>query len=106
PYEIRSGVRFFEQRHVKDVLAFLKIVVNPRDELSWKRALKIFPRIGERSATAVWDAIGTRPDPLASFREREGAGGMDIPRQAVAGLRPFRSLLTRLESPALRSSPA
>jgi len=44
PYEIRSGTRFFEQRHVKDVLAFLRIVVNPKDELSWKRALKLFPR--------------------------------------------------------------
>ncbi|HYR45430.1 MAG TPA: ATP-dependent helicase [Thermoanaerobaculia bacterium] len=106
PYEIRSGVRFFEQRHVKDVLAFLKIIVNPKDELSWKRALKIFPRIGERSATAVWDAIGTRPDPLASFREREDAAGMDIPRQAVAALRPLRALLARLESPSIRSSPA
>src|SRR5262249_29272518 len=53
-YEIRSGMRFFEQRHVKDVLAFLRIVVNPKDELSWKRALKIFPRVGERAAASVW----------------------------------------------------
>ena len=105
PYEIRSGTRFFEQRHVKDVLAFLRIVVNPKDELSWKRALKLFPRIGERSASAVWEAIGGRPDPLASFREREGRG-MDLPRGADAALRPFRSLLARLESPSIRSSPA
>ncbi|MFN2634646.1 MAG: ATP-dependent helicase [Thermoanaerobaculia bacterium] len=106
PYEIRSGMRFFEQRHVKDVLAFLRIVVNPKDELSWKRALKLFPRVGERAATAVWQAIGGRPDPLASFREREGAGGIELPRGAAAALQPFRSLLGRLESPSLRSSPA
>jgi DNA helicase II / ATP-dependent DNA helicase PcrA len=106
PYEIRSGTRFFEQRHVKDVLAFLKIVVNPKDELSWKRALKTFPRIGERSASAVWEAIGGRPDPLASFREREGTRGMDLPRGADAALRPFLRLLARLESPSVRSSPA
>jgi DNA helicase-2/ATP-dependent DNA helicase PcrA len=105
PYEIRSGTRFFEQRHVKDVLAFLRIVVNPKDELSWKRALKLFPRIGERSASAVWEAIGGRPDPLASFREREGRG-IDLPRGGEAALKPFRSLLARLESPSLRSSPA
>jgi len=106
PFEIRSGTRFFEQRHVKDVLAFLRIVVNPKDELSWKRALKIFPRIGERSASAVWEAIGGRPDPLASFREREGARGIDLPRGAEAALKPFLRLLTRLESPAIRSSPS
>jgi len=106
PYEIRSGTRFFEQRHVKDVLAFLKIVVNPKDELSWKRALKLYPRIGERSAAAVWEAIGNRPDPLASFHERDGTAGIDLPRTAAAGLRSARALLTRLDSASIRSSPA
>jgi len=106
PYEIRSGMRFFEQRHVKDVLAFLRIVVNPKDELSWKRALKVFPRVGERSAAAVWDAIGGRPDPLASFREREGWKGISLPRGAGQALKPFHDLLVRLESPAVRKSPA
>ncbi|MEO8432905.1 MAG: ATP-dependent helicase, partial [Acidobacteriota bacterium] len=105
PYEIRSGMRFFEQRHVKDVLAFLRIVVNPRDELSWKRALKLFPRVGERAASAVWEAIRSRPDPLASFREREGSAGIELPRGAAAALKPFAALLGRLESPAVRSSP-
>jgi ATP-dependent DNA helicase UvrD/PcrA len=105
-YEIRSGTRFFEQRHVKDVLAFLKILVNPKDELSWKRALKIFPRVGERAASAVWGAIGNRPDPLASFQERRGGGGMELPRGAAAALEPFRALMERLESPSIRSSPA
>ena len=105
PYEIRSGTRFFEQRHVKDVLAFLKIVVNPKDELSWKRALKIFPRIGERSASAVWEAIGTRPDPLAAFRSLEVAGAA-FGRNAEAALKPCRSLLSRLDSPSIRSSPS
>ena len=105
PYEIRSGTRFFEQRHVKDVLAFLRIVVNPKDELSWKRALKIFPRVGERSAAAVWDAIAARPDPLAAFRTLDAAGGA-FGRNADAALRPCRSLLAKLDSPAVRSSPS
>ena len=106
PYEIRSGMRFFEQRHVKDVLAFLKIIVNPRDELSWKRALKIFPRVGERSASAVWEAIGGRPDPLASFRERGGVKGIELPRGADLALAPFLRLLERLDGPSIRSSPS
>jgi len=105
PYEIRSDTRFFEQRHVKDVLAFLRIVVNPKDELSWKRALKIFPRMGERSAAAVWEAIGNRQDPLAAFRERDGKG-IAPARGAEASLRSLRALLARLDSPSVRSSPA
>ena len=105
PYEIRSGTRFFEQRHVKDVLAFLKIVVNPKDELSWKRALKIFPRVGERSASAVWEAIGTRPDPLAAFRSLDATAAA-FGRHAESALQPCRSLLSRLDSPSIRSSPS
>jgi DNA helicase II / ATP-dependent DNA helicase PcrA len=105
PYEIRSGVRFFEQRHVKDVLAFLRLVVNPKDELSWKRALKVFPRVGERSAAAVWESIGTRADPLQAFRER-GSRGIELPRGTSSAVEAFRTLLSRLDSPALRASPA
>ena len=105
PYEIRSGTRFFEQRHVKDVLAFLRLLVNPKDELSWKRALKIFPRVGERSASAVWQAIGGRADPLEAFRSLDADGGA-FGRGGGAALKPFRSLLARLDGPAIRSSPA
>jgi len=105
PYEIRSGTRFFEQRHVKDVLAFLRIVVNPKDELSWKRALKLFPRVGERSAAAVWEAIGARPDPLEAFRSLD-AKSVDLGRGSETALRPFRTLLSQLDSPGLRSTPA
>jgi DNA helicase-2/ATP-dependent DNA helicase PcrA len=67
PYEIRSGVRFFEQAHIKDVIAYLKIVTNPRDELSWKRVLKLYPKVGEKTAAEVWGRIGTAPDPLDAF---------------------------------------
>ena len=105
PYEIRSGTRFFEQRHVKDVLAFLRILVNPKDELSWKRALKIFPRVGERSASAVWEAIGSGPDPLAAFRALDARSGA-FGRGGEAALKPFRALLARLDGPSLQSSPA
>jgi DNA helicase II / ATP-dependent DNA helicase PcrA len=105
PYEIRSGTRFFEQRHVKDVLAFLRVVVNPKDELSWKRALKLFPRVGERSAAAVWEAIGGKPDPLEAFHKLDAAGGA-FGRGGEAALRPFRALLSRLDGPAMRSSPS
>ena len=105
PYEIRSGTRFFEQRHVKDVLAFLRIVVNPKDELSWKRALKLFPRVGERSAATVWEAIGARPDPLEAFRSLD-AKSVDLGRGSETALRPFRALLSQLDSPGLRSTPA
>ncbi|HEY2322302.1 MAG TPA: ATP-dependent helicase [Thermoanaerobaculia bacterium] len=67
PYEIRSGVRFFEQAHIKDVIAYLKIVTNPRDELAWKRTLKLYPKVGEKTAAEVWGRISQASDPLDLF---------------------------------------
>src|SRR5438128_2304652 len=56
PYRITSGIRFFEQAHVKDVTAFIRFVVNPRDEVAFKRMVKLLPGIGNRSAENLWNA--------------------------------------------------
>jgi DNA helicase-2/ATP-dependent DNA helicase PcrA len=57
PYSVRSGVRFFEQAHIKDVVSYLRIIVNPRDELAWKRILKMIPGIGNATANKIYQAI-------------------------------------------------
>lgn len=67
PYEIRSGLRFFEQAHIKDVVAFLRVMINPNDEVSWKRALKLFPKIGNRTAEHIYDYLQTQSDPYDVF---------------------------------------
>ena len=59
-YEVRSGLRFFEQAHIKDVLAYLRIVVNPRDEAAWRRLLLLLPGIGPAKAAAVCGAPAGR----------------------------------------------
>ena len=57
PFQIRSGLRFFEQAHLKDVASYLKIAVNPKDELAWKRVLKLVPRVGKATAEKIWALI-------------------------------------------------
>src|SRR5213594_808633 len=54
PYQITSGIRFFEQAHIKDVTAFVRVVVNPRDEVAFKRMVKLLPGIGNRTAENLW----------------------------------------------------
>ncbi|MFL6588918.1 MAG: ATP-dependent helicase [Chthoniobacterales bacterium] len=56
PYLITSGVRFFEQAHVKDVTSFIRFVANPRDEVAFKRMVKLLPGIGNKSADSHWRA--------------------------------------------------
>ena len=55
PYTITSGLRFFEQAHVKDVSCFLKVAVNPHDELAFKRILKLLAGIGAKTADKLWE---------------------------------------------------
>ena len=57
PFAITSGLRFFEQAHVKDVAAFLKFAVNPRDEVAFKRMVRLLPGIGARSAEELWAGV-------------------------------------------------
>lgn len=59
PYLITSGVRFFEQAHVKDVTSFVRFVANPRDEVAFKRMVKLLPGIGNKSADNHWRAWET-----------------------------------------------
>jgi len=56
PYQITSGIRFFEQAHIKDVTAFIRCVGNPRDEVAFKRMVKLLPGIGNRNAENLWNA--------------------------------------------------
>src|SRR5438132_5817812 len=56
PYQITSGVRFFEQAHIKDVTSFIRFVANPRDEVAFKRMVKLLPGIGNRTAENLWNA--------------------------------------------------
>jgi DNA helicase-2/ATP-dependent DNA helicase PcrA len=54
PFVITSGIRFFEQAHIKDVTAYLKLVSNPQDELSFKRLVQLLPGIGGKGADRLW----------------------------------------------------
>jgi DNA helicase II / ATP-dependent DNA helicase PcrA len=56
PYQITSGIRFFEQAHIKDVTSFIRFVANPRDEVAFKRMVKLLPGIGNRTAENLWRA--------------------------------------------------
>jgi len=57
PFAITSGIRFFEQAHVKDVAAFLKFVTNPRDELAFKRMVRLLAGVGPKAADKLWLAF-------------------------------------------------
>jgi DNA helicase II / ATP-dependent DNA helicase PcrA len=54
PFAITSGIRFFEQAHIKDAVAYIKLITNPHDELSFKRLIRMLPGVGSKSADKLW----------------------------------------------------
>ena len=104
PFEIRSGIRFFEQAHIKDVAAFLRIVANPRDETAWRRAFGLYPGVGKQTAEKLWNYIVVREDPLSAV------GTSDFlkcaTKKARPGLEKFAALIHELADPAKREQPA
>ncbi len=63
PYKIIGGVRFYDRKEVKDVLAILKLLVNPRDRVSLERLAKnILPGVGASSVEKVFSFFDTNPD--------------------------------------------
>ena len=57
PYIVRGGQRYFEQAHIKDVLSYLKVILNISDEISWKRMLIKLPGVGQVLVDRIWKEI-------------------------------------------------
>jgi DNA helicase-2/ATP-dependent DNA helicase PcrA len=68
PFSITSGIRFFEQAHVKDATAYLKLVINPNDEIAFKRVAQLHPGIAAKGAEKLWKIFAAE---TAHFQTRE-----------------------------------
>ncbi|MBE6072730.1 MAG: ATP-dependent DNA helicase PcrA, partial [Clostridium butyricum] len=70
PYKIVGGTRFYDRKEIKDILAYLKVLINPQDDISIKRIINVPKRsIGEATVNKIrdfaenfelnmWDALG------------------------------------------------
>lgn len=106
PYEYRGGQKFFERAHIKDVVAFLRIYENPKDEVAWLRVLGLQTGIG---ATTAADLAAQTKGSERIEDVVEVAGAFTVPNRARAGwedfVRVMRSLVEhgRLPAPLIRA---
>src|SRR5262249_47617693 len=94
PFVKFGGLRFLEAAHVKDVLALLRILENPHDEVSWFRLLQPIEGSGPAGARERTSSLGARappgPSPLRRLQDAPPAvpvaarPGMDRLRAAIA----------------------
>ena len=113
PFSITSGIRFFEQAHIKDVAAYLRLVCNPRDELAFKRLSKLLPGVGGKRADKLWTAFnavrGTGSS--ESKNKSEIAEALQtcvssVPKKAVSAWTQFAITIAQLEDESVHGSPA
>lgn len=70
PYAKFGGLRFLEAAHVKDLMALLRVLDNPRDELAWHRVLQLIPGVGPATARRIMEDLSqSNEDPVGRFCE-------------------------------------
>jgi DNA helicase-2/ATP-dependent DNA helicase PcrA len=92
PFDKWGGLKFLEAAHVKDVLAFLRVLENPRDEVSWYRILMLLPGIGDATARAMMNAMAERDWDANAFAQ------FDPPARARDAHQALSDLLRRLKT--------
>jgi DNA helicase-2/ATP-dependent DNA helicase PcrA len=127
PFSITSGIRFFEQAHIKDATAYLKLVANPRDELAFKRVALLLPGIGAKGAEKIWKIFqlnesrsrGNETQILSSNQKLEPphvgsykiapalqACSKSVPAKAASAWKQFVETISQLEDETVRQSAA
>lgn len=110
PYVITSGLRFFEQAHIKDVTAWLRLVANASDETAFKRIAQALPGVGPKAAARMWsaylDALGTSMaeslEGVTTVRNPVAralmAAGKEAPKKAAAVWATVATTVSELEA--------
>jgi superfamily I DNA/RNA helicase len=107
PFVVRGGLRFFEQAHVKDLVSYLVILTNSRDELAWQRVLLMSQRVGPRTAAQVLHKLRHVRDVSESPLDRFINNGVvdEIKGQARTSLTGLQDFLRGLSGQADAGAP-
>ncbi len=69
PFVKHGGLKLIETAHIKDIIAHLRLLINPYDMLSWNRVLLLVEGIGPKTSRRIMDFIKASPDPLSALGE-------------------------------------
>jgi DNA helicase-2/ATP-dependent DNA helicase PcrA len=111
PFSITSGIRFFEQAHIKDVAAHLKFILNPLDELAFKRIARLLEGVGAKSADKLWSAFkaawNAAPEPAPTAARPALAAALQkiasaAPKKTAVAWAQLTATIAQLEAPEIR----
>ena len=97
PFSITSGIRFFEQAHIKDITSYLKWLANPRDEQAFKRLALMLPGVGGKTALKLWEQFCTAHAGVRPLAESmQLCAG--VPKKAKVPWAQFSATVAQLEA--------
>ena len=104
PYRVVGGTRFYDRREVRDVMAYLRVLVNPDDEVSWRRIVNVPKRgVGETSVARLAGWAGTNGISFGEAVARAEEAGVGA--KAARGLADLVALLDELRAEMARPTP-
>jgi DNA helicase-2/ATP-dependent DNA helicase PcrA len=92
PFVKFGGLKFLDAAHIKDVLALLRFVENPRDRVAGFRLMQLMPGVGPASAQRALDHMAAAPDPIGALLDAPA------PKRAGDDWRGFVEVVTELRS--------
>ena len=106
PYKVVGGVRFYERREVRDLLAYLRILVNPEDTVSLRRILNVPRRgIGDRAEACI-EALAARERISFAAAVRRSDEAYGIATRSASAVKDFVALLDELRLMAESAPPS
>jgi DNA helicase II / ATP-dependent DNA helicase PcrA len=98
PYQVVGGVSFYERQEVKDVLAYLSLMVNPKDDIAFARVVNVPPRgVGATSMEKLQERASVLGIPLLAMA-RQAAAVPGLKDRAATSLRDFGLLIDELSA--------
>ncbi|MFC4812841.1 DNA helicase PcrA [Paenibacillus sp. GCM10023250] len=95
PYQIVGGVKFYDRKEIKDLLAYLRLISNPDDDISFQRIVNVPKRgIGDTTVGKLLDEAGLRG--VSVFNLLEQLDWLDVTARARAALAEFREIILNL----------
>ncbi len=99
PYRVIGGTRFFDRQEIRDTLAYMRLVANPDDEVSFERVINTPRRgIGDKAMSQI--ALYSRTHGISFFQTLKYIDQLGISKKAQKGTNEFRMLITHLEDQA------
>jgi DNA helicase-2/ATP-dependent DNA helicase PcrA len=96
PYKVVGGVRFYERKEVKDLLAYLRVLVNPDDEVSLRRIINTPKRgIGDRALDSIDDLA--KRDTISFWQALSRSTSTELSPRANSSIQAFVSMMTALQ---------